>query len=131
MVAPITTEFVELAQEMIDEFIPSPNTVWVSQSENAVADPLKPFMVTKPTETSYNVKILFARDDLEDRQFYRYRKDTSMADGQINGWMYKSASFTPKLKDTVKFNGDVLTVNAIDPIQPVDGVILYFLEFGS
>ena len=128
---PLTLEFAALAKELIDEFIEVPNAVWVSTSENPAADSNSPFVVTRPTTTEHQVKILFVRDQLEDRQLLQYLKKTTRVTGQVNGLMLPYTGFTPTLKDTVRFNGKTLDVKAIDPVQPIDQPIIYFLEFGS
>lgn len=130
-VGKIDVEFIEHAAEMMDDFIELPNAIWNAVSENSVADPDLPFVVGKPTISSYNVKILFAQDDLEDRQFFKYLKETSSTNGQVNGYMLAYTEFEPRLKDTVDFGGTLLVVNAIDVIRPIDKVILYFIEFGT
>jgi len=128
---PLTVEFTELAIGLIDESIVTPNAVWVTQSENPQTEENLPFVVDLPTTENHDVKILFTSDALEDRQFRKYLKDTALSDGMINGYMYPYAEFTPKLKDTVRWRGQILTVRAIDPIQPIDHPVLYFLELAT
>lgn len=129
--AETTQEFLQLAIELIDEFVPEPNAVWESNSDNLVADEDFPFIVGKPERTDFAVKILFDRDKLEDRQLLRYLKDTALVQGQVNGWMYPYEGFTPKLKDTVRFNNQTFGIRAIDPVMPIDYPIIYFIEFSS
>jgi|TARA_R110002096_G_scaffold321278_5_gene515399 hypothetical protein len=127
-----TTEFVEFSVELIDSFIETTNATWVSVSDNTYnTSNDTPYIIEKPTLTETPVKILFQRDDLEDRQLNKYRKETSLSDGQINGWMYAYSNFQPKLKDIVYWQGYTLNVAAIDPVQPIDDVIVYFIEFKS
>lgn len=130
VIDPTTVEFAAMAVEMIDEFITNTNAVWVSSAENTVSDSNKPWEVGSSVETRTNVKILFLRDKLEDRQLLRYLKEAPLSSGQVNGLMYPY-SFTPRLKDSVEFQGKTYSVHAIDPIQPIDQPILYTLELGS
>lgn len=126
----VTEEFAQLTIELIDEFIVAPNATWVTVNDNA-EESNKPYRFEQPVTTETLVKILFDRDDLENRQMLRYGRETAFVDGQVNGWMYPYQGLEPKLKDTVIWNGRVLNVNAIDPIQPIDYPILYFIEFGT
>lgn len=126
----LTTEFLELAQELMEEVIETPNAVWVSLSNNVVADASKPYEVSKPTKTEHPCFILFDRDDLEDRQFNRYHDKSEVVDGQINGYLLPIEGVTPKVKDVMIWNDEQFVVNAIDPIAPIDSVIIYFVEFG-
>lgn len=123
-------EFIELARELIDEFIPTPNVVWCALSESVVVDSAKPFEITKPTKTEYAVKIVFSKDDKEDRQFLKYRKDTELREGQVNGLMY-DPGFALSLKDYIVWNNQRLVIKAIDKIAPFKSTILYILEFGT
>lgn len=125
-----TEEFIELAVELIDEFVEEPNATWVLIPNSDTPDTDKPWDVTRPTTTEHEVRIVFLQDDLEDRQLLKYLKGTETNNGQINGIMYPSG-FEPSLKDVVKFDGQELVVRAIDPIKPFDEVIIYILEFGS
>lgn len=128
--APITAEFIELAIELIDEFIPEPNCEWFSIQNDNVSDVDKPWRVTVGNSVKRPVRILFTLDALEDRQLLKYLKGTEANDGQVNGLMYHSG-FEPKLKDIVKWNDQELVIRAINPIAPIDSVIIYDLEFGS
>jgi len=129
---PADIKFSRIAAKLINKYIPTTNASWFVVSNNPTVDPNKPYIVGKSTTTEYDVKILFVQDDLEDRQFLRYRKSTTVVDGQVNGYMLAYNEFEPKLKDVVNFGDErLLTVNAIDPIQPIDKVLLYFIEFGS
>lgn len=127
----ITEDFVLLTIELIDCFITNTNATWVSLSDNSVSDSTKPYIVGKSTRVETPVKILFTQDDLEDRQFFKYRKETSIVEGQVNGYMYAYSEFVPSLKDVVKWNDQEIIVSAVDPIQPIDCPILYFIEFKS
>ncbi|MCC6271127.1 MAG: hypothetical protein IT190_07605 [Microbacteriaceae bacterium] len=127
---PLTIEFIELAIELIDEAIPTPNAVWVSISSDAVDDVDEPWKTVQGQSTEYPVRLLFTLDALEDRQLLKYLKHTEANDGQVNGLMYRT-DFEPTLKDIVKWNNQELVVRAINPITPIDGVIIYVLEFGT
>jgi hypothetical protein len=128
--APITIEFIELAIELLDEVIPQPNALWVSIANDTVEDIDEPWKTIHGSSTERAVKILFTMDALEDRQLLKYLKNTETNDGQINGIMYRT-DFEPSLKDIVKWGGQELVVRAIDPIKPIDEVIIYVLEFGT
>jgi hypothetical protein len=127
----LDVRFAALAVKLIDNYIEVPNAVWSSVADNPVLDANSPFVVGKPTISEYAVKILFSQDDLEDRQFRRYRRKSTFVDGQVNGFMLAYAEFEPRLKDTVTVGNTNLLVQAIDPIQPIDQVLIYLLEFGS
>lgn len=124
-----TQEFAEMAVEMIDEFIESPNAVWVANKDG---EPIEgeSWNVKRGDFLLHNVKILFLQDSLEDRQLIKYLKGTEANDGQINGIMYRY-TFEPRLSDTVRWNGRELTVRAIDPVAPIDHPIIYMLELGA
>tara|TARA_Y100001973_G_scaffold106361_1_gene183792 strand:- start:2957 stop:3358 length:402 start_codon:yes stop_codon:yes gene_type:complete len=125
-----TKEFIEMANSLINEFIVTPNAEWVYLQPYNLSDPNKPYIVNKATrKPPVAVKILFTLDDLEDRQQIKYRKETAIVDGQVNGYMVEQPGFSPTLKDIVIWNNRELTVAAIDPIQPIDCPILYFIEF--
>jgi len=126
---PLTLEFIEMAIELIDEFIPEPNAIWKIISNDTVVDPNKPWEVTRGSTSNRDVKIVFLPDNLEDRQLLRYLKATERNEGNVNGIMYRT-DFDPKLKDIVLWQNRELVVNAIDPIQPFDNVIIYMIEFG-
>lgn len=126
---PTTLEFLELAIELIDDFVPEPNATWRIIQNDVVADPDKPWETTRGTATTKPVKIVFVQDTLEDRQLLRYLSKTEVNIGLVNGIMYHT-DFNPSLKDTVLWQGRELTVSAIDPIQPFDTPIVYILEFG-
>lgn len=127
----IDDEFIEMAVELIDDFLEDTNSIWVSVNPSSLNDQDKPFEINKPNEQQCPVKIVYLTDDLEDRQYRKFRKETTMVDGQINGIMYAYPDFEPKLNDVVIWKGKTLTVNAIDPIQPFEKVLLYTFEFGS
>ena len=120
-------EFIPLARELIDDFVEQENAVWVQIGED-VKDPDEPWKVTRGTSVEYAVKIVFLQDTLEDRQLLRYLKKTEVDTGNVNGIMY-SYGFEPSLKDIVKWNGRELAINNVDPISPVDEVIIYMIEF--
>lgn len=126
----ITEEFVELAVELIDDFLDEPNAIWVSIPNDDVPNLDEPWNVEREESIETPVKIVFTMDALEDRQLLKYLKGTEANDGQINGLMYPQG-FEPKLKDIVKFDGQELVVRAIDPIKPFDKPIIYIMEFGS
>lgn len=130
MAQAITLEFIELAVELIDDFVEEPNAVWVSIANDSVADSDEPWNTTVGNSKKYDVKIVFTQDALEDRQLLRYLDKTAMRTGQVNGIMYDTG-FAPKLKDIVKWDSKELVVRAIDPIQTIDDVIVYILEFGT
>ena len=125
----ITDEFIELAVELIDDCIEEPNAVWIS-IENDIQDPECPGRVTRGNCEEYDVRIVFDLDRLEDRQFLKYRKGRTTNNGQVNAIMYQT-EFEPKLKDIVIRQGQELTVNNVDPIQPADAPIIYLMELGS
>lgn len=126
----IEQEFIDSAIELIDEFVPLPNAIWCSLADNVVANPSKPYEITRPVKTEYQVRIVFEIDDLEDRQFLKYRKNAETQEGQVNGIMYDHG-FTVSLKDYVIVNNQKLVVRSIDKVAPMGTTILYLLEFGT
>ena len=126
---PTTVEFAELAVEIIDDFVESPNAVWVSIPVDVPSE-TNDWDIERATATEYPVKIVFLQDDLEDRQLIQYLKKTAVPTGLVNGIMYPQG-FVPNLKDIVRWQGRELNVRAIDPIAPIDCPIIYMLEFGS
>ena len=129
MTAPITTEFLETAKELIDEFIPDVNATWCCVNEGNT-DPNKPWEQTKRLITKRDVKIFFfTKFAIE--SWIKYIQDTELGTGQIQGIMYPYSSFTPNKVDFVEFNGEELTIRQINPLQPIDDVICYFVEFGT
>jgi len=126
---PLTTEFAELAIELIDEFVESPNAVWVSIGQAIIVDETEPWNTTIGPDQSYDVKIVFFQDTREDRELLKFLRGTELANGTVNGIMY-CYDFEPTLKDIVKWQGKELIVKAVDPIAPVDRPIVYILEFG-
>ena len=128
--APLTDEFIELAIELIDEFIPEPNAQWVSIDNDTTPDPNEPWRTKKGSSSNHDVRIVFLQDNLNDRELIRYLKTTETATGNVNGIMYQT-DFEPTLKDTVRWQGRTMTINAINPIQPIDAAIIYVIEFNS
>ncbi len=127
MTAPITTRFIANAIRLIDKTIPDPNAEWVSVSD-AAATPDEPWVVGGRVSVKTPIRILFDRDTREDRQLDRYEDGSTRRTGQTNAYMYPIAGLEPKLQDTVIWNGTEYTVVNIDPIQPIDDVILYTME---
>lgn len=125
-----TVEFAELAVELIDDFLETTNAVWVSIGDDSPVETDEPWNTELGPSTSYDVKIVFLQDALEDRQLIKYLKGTEITDGQVNGIMYRYG-FEPKLKDVVEWQGRELVVKAIDPLAPIDKAIVYILEFGE
>lgn len=126
---PITVEFLEMAIELIDDFVESPNAEWVEIANDQAATD-EPWKTGFGQNNRHNVKIVFLQDTLEDRQLLKYLKGTEVKNGNVNGIMYPQG-FTPTLKDVVLWQGRQLTVNAIDPLAPVDSPIIYIMEFGA
>ena len=123
---PIDREFIELARELIDETIPSPNATWHLTSNQTASVTGEPWNVVRPQEVSYPVKILFDKDTRA-TTFQRYRiPDTFLNTGLFIGFMYRT-TFDPSLKDTLSWNGKVYNVEYLDPIQVVKDVIVYIV----
>lgn len=125
-----TEEFIEVAIEIIDDFVEEPNAVWQSIINDEVAETDEPWNVTRGEPTPHDIRIVFLQDALEDRQLLKYLKGRVVNSGQVNAIMYQQG-FDPKLKDVVSWEGRELVVRAIDPIQVIDKPIVYILEFGT
>lgn len=125
-----TEEFIEVAIEIIDDFVEEPNAVWLSVSNGEVADTDEPWNVTRGDTEPHDIRIVFLQDALEDRQLLKYLKGRVVNSGQVNAIMYRQG-FDPKLKDIVQWQGQQLEVRAIDPVQVIDEPIVYIMEFGS
>lgn len=125
-----TLEFIEVAIEIIDDFVEEPNAVWLSVDNGEVADTDEPWNITRGSTESHDVRIVFLQDALEDRQLLKYLKGRVTNNGQVNAIMYRQG-FDPKLKDIVQWEGQQLEVRAIDPVQVIDKPIVYIMEFGS
>lgn len=129
------------ARRILDRFVENPETgrdepncIWQKQVEGGLDDPNKPWLRNTDTTQNFDVRIFFTRDKLEDRQVLRYRNDTEIVDGQVNGYMYTYEGLNPLLEDNViiKATSKLLTVKACDPIPPAGlPVIIYELEFGA
>lgn len=125
-----TLEFIELATEIIDDFVEEPNAVWVSIGNGELSDDNEPWNVTRGTTEPHDIRIVFLQDTKEDRQLLKYLKGRVVNSGQVNAIMYQQG-FDPKLKDIVEWEGQQLEVRAIDPVQVIDKPIIYIMEFGS
>lgn len=124
----IDIEFIELAKEIIDDFVPESNAVWQSIANDTVPNPSEPFKTERGLSTSYPVSIVFIPKGLENKELLKYRRFTEVPEGHIVGLMYKT-DFVPTLKDICKWNGREYTVRAIDEITPIEQTILYIIEF--
>ena len=128
MVAPITTEFIEVAKDLIDDFIPETNAVWCSVQETV--DPTKPYEQPKRLITKRDVKIFFFTQ-YSSEAWQQYFPDTEFQTGRVQGIMYKYDTFVANKVDFVEFNDEELTIKQLDPMQPIDDIICYFMEFGT
>lgn len=126
-----TLEFLQVAREIIDDFLSATNAEWVAVAEDTIPNPDEPWVTERGTETRTPVKIVFLQDQMEDRQFLRYLEGTNINVGQVNGIMYPYPQFTPSKKDIVVFNNEELAIKAIDPLTPIDEPIIYLLEFAT
>lgn len=120
------------AKLLIETFTPNgPNSEWVVTTQQTGTESWHSEI---PTTVTRDVRIIFTRDKLEDRQRQRYIRDSTIRDGQVNGYMYHYPAFVPDINDTVriKSSGQMLVIQAIDPIQPDPNFppVLYEIEFG-
>lgn len=129
MVATLTTEFAELAIELIDETIPTTNAVWNSLADGVASNPAEPWNVERGVPSTTNIKMLFVESEHRNEELIRYLVKTELSVGTLLGFMYPQG-FTPKQKDFVTWNGWHLIANTIREIRPIDDVILYIIEFG-
>lgn len=127
----IYDDFKAGAIELIDEFTPTgPNVTFVSVTGKTEAG--KSWNPIDPTTTNRDVRMIFYRDRLEDRQKQKYMKDSEVVDGQVNALMYPYDGWKPKLKDhiVIKSTNKVFELVAINPIEPDPnfGPVLYDFE---
>ncbi len=125
----IENEFIQLAKELIDEAIPTPNAVWRQIANDTTPDPNKPWITTLGTNVEYPVRILFVTDTLQDRQILRHLDETTVPVGNTNAIMYKQG-FVPTLKDIVLWRGRELPVIHVNEIAPVQDTIVYLMRLG-
>lgn len=125
----IESEFIELAKEMIDEIIPTPNAIWRKIENDTVTDPDKPWATVRGDSQEFPVRILMVTDNSQGRQFLRHLEETVVPVGNTNAIMYEH-DFTPTLKDIVMWRGREIVVLDVKEISPVEGVVLYLLRLG-
>lgn len=125
----IDAEFIELARELIDEFVPTPNASWHSIKNDIVPDANEPWITTRGLTCIWPVRCVFYQDTLQDREFMKFMKGTAIGDGQTNGIFYKT-SFTPTLKDVCVWNGRMMTVKFVNEVRVIKDTIIYIVQFG-
>jgi hypothetical protein len=127
---PLEQEFIAVARELIDEFAPEPNAIWVSVSDGPVADPEKPWVVDQSTGLQTPVRIVFFLSTLLNREILQYREGMETKTGEIDAYMYQYSEFEPKLKDYIIWDGRHLKVKSVDAVVPIKEKIIYLLKFG-
>jgi hypothetical protein len=125
----IDLEFIELAREIIDEVIPTPNAVWKQIDNDSVLDPNKPWITVRGDSREYPIRILMVTDNSQGREFLRHLEETAVPVGNTNAIMYEH-EFTPKQKDVVLWKGREIVVVDVKEICPVESVVLYLLRLG-
>ncbi len=124
----LTTDLQAVAVSVIDSLIPTNNATWYSIANAVPADGSKPYIVPNPTTNSIGVRIVFYPEDREDRRFQTPVDENDLTTGVVLGVMYKT-TFEPQLKDMVKWEDKILTVENIEEYRPVDNVIAYKIRF--
>ncbi len=124
MAQALTTEFLELAIELIDEFCTVDNAVWQS-SEEGTTDPAKPWEQNTGLVTEYDVRLILIPHGMET---LKYMSSMETIEGHVVGYMYPVTDFVPSPKDTVLFQDEKYNVEKIIEYRPVDEVVLYELD---
>lgn len=126
----LDVEFIAVAREIIDDFVEMPNAIWVSTPTDIAPDPLKPWEVTPGVEIEHAIRMIFLPEDRIGRETLNYIPESVMSKGHVYGITYDHG-FEMTLKDTVVYGGRSLTVQSIDPIQPVDQAIIFIVVLGA
>jgi len=126
MVAPLTTEFLELAIELIDEFVPENNAIWNSIADG-IPDPDSPWETIQGVVLEYDVRLILFPYGLQSKKFLQYMMGTEIPQGSMKGLMYPT-DFEPKLKDTVTFEELSFNVARLNAHRPFDDIILWEID---
>lgn len=122
-------EFIQLAKELFEEFIPVPNAIYKTISPDIIADDSKPWEVSSGSINTQSVRILYIPSEIENRRYSKYRIDLEVPTGAIKVLM-QPEGLTPKIRDLVDFKGKLWKVNTIDKIGPMGTDILNVLTLG-
>lgn len=102
-----------------------------TRSSTPLPDADKPWLPSDAVSEEQPVRMVFTKDRLDDREALRYMKDTEIVDGQINAIMAFVEGLVPKLKDVIIRNGQMLTIDNINPVSPGGVILIYQFELGS
>jgi len=130
--------FLNLSIRLIEKYTPNgTNVTWVQKGSPTVPDANKPWETEPAAEVTFDVRIIFLPDVLEDRQILKYLGKTEIGEGQVNGRMHPYDSFIPTINDVVRRPKEdapgeyvELVVKAVDEYRPENQTIVYDLEFG-
>ena len=117
----ITDEFLELAKELIDDFVPSNNAIWVRVSEGIASDSNKPWDITEGSQIQVPIKMVFY--PIENK--YNTKE---IIEADLRGIMYYSG-FNPDLNDIVLKGDNKYKPLMINDFAPIDGSIIYIVDF--
>jgi hypothetical protein len=127
--SPLELEFIQLAKEMFEEFIPVPNAIYKSTNPDIIADSSKPWEISPGTISEKSVRVLYIPSEIENRRYSRYREDLEIPTGAIKVLMQRE-NLEPKLKDLITFKNKLWKINAIDKIGPMGNDILNIFTLG-
>ncbi|MGL6009193.1 MAG: hypothetical protein ACRC1D_07040 [Culicoidibacterales bacterium] len=125
----LENEFIQMANELFEEFIPVSNAIYKSIAADTPSNNLTPWDVTFGTATDYNVKIVSVPSEIESRRYSQYRPGMEIPMGAVKVLM-RNEGFEPKIKDFIKQNDKLWKVQSIDKVSPFGNDILYILTIG-
>jgi hypothetical protein len=127
--SPLELEFIQLAKELFEEFIPVPNAIYKFKNLDIIADNSKPWEVSSGSIYSQSVRILYIPSEIENRRYSKYRADLEVPTGAIKVLM-QDEGLTVKIRDLIEFKGKLWKINTIDKIGPMGTDILNVLTLG-
>lgn len=123
----IDQEFIELAIELIDEIIPTPNATWKTLSPG-ISPIDEPWRTTPGPTILHPIRIVFYRKDLQDKRLLQRQDDMIANEGYINGLFYHT-DFVPTEKDVLIWRNRELAVVDFNDIIVVKDTILHDVRF--
>lgn len=104
---------------------------WLASQPIQLDDDAEPWLPSQTNFVPFNVRMVFTQDKLDSKEELRYMKDSEIVDGQVNALMEPVKGFVPRLKDKIVRDGQTLTVDNINPVNPGGTILLYKLELGT
>lgn len=118
--------FKALATRLINEH--GDDVVYTEITKGAPVDPNKPWEGSAETPKTHNVKMVFLRDKLEDREFNHFMRNTEMVSGQFDALMAVEA-FEPIQGGYMTRDGKNWVIANVNPLKPGPLLIMWFIEF--